>query len=513
MTARNEYNVCRDLHKYLDRDLLESARYGFEQHLTECRTCTAAIAQWTTFAGAARNDATQQAFRSPAAEHIAQKQLEASFSQQQALSPWHRRSFAPLMATAVVLVCLLAGAAIFWTRANDPSPKQTAPVPSTVQITRFSMDGSIRQTTGHQGTPIAATPNEQLLATVGKDRVAVAPKGRMVIKRKETTSTLLALNDGWIACQVAKRHGSRQFVTRTQDKRFTVVVKGTRFGVQYQGSSDTRVDELSPLLQVAVTEGIGQVEETQGRTWTVSAAEQLVVQPSGAAEVMPISEQNRTIVSSLLNPSSAPSALTDILAQPNPALDSSDKASPPPALSRGTKTKSSPGVSPGIPRPDGPDASPVSVAEMRQWIGAGRNADAIAVIEARLLKEPGNSELWRLLAESKRKVGDYQGAIVAYQQVIDSASPQMANAARYKMGLIYQNQLHQPANAITQFSRYLADGEPQLLRAEALYHLGRAEYNMGHKASARAHLNEVTEQHSATAAAVQARKLLQQMDL
>jgi hypothetical protein len=317
-------------------------------------------------------------------------------------------------------------------------------------------------------------------------------------------ATGLAVRDGWIACSVAKRSVHRRFVTQTWDDRFTVEVKGTRFGVQYQSS--LAVSNQSPLFQVAVTEGVVVVKERQLRQWTLSAGTQLVVQKDGSARVSTISNRHRTIVTSLLNPTStAPdwTVLLDEAAAPSPALSTGN----PVATSSPIKKTTRPGLRTVAPKASAADASPNFITEMKQWIGTGRHRDAVKAIEERLVTESTNGELWRLLAESRRKIGNHQGAVAAYLQVVEFATPQVANAARYKLGLMYQNELNQPANAIPFFATYLAS-ESQLLRAEALYHLAKAEYSTGKKTQATVHLKEVIGAHSATAAAVKAKKLL-----
>ena len=498
-----------------------SAQQQFERHLAGCSGCTQAVAQWRTFAATTRQAAENQAFRSAAAENLARQQLASSFAQQNALSPFARITGWRGMALAVAVVCLAVVAGIYWQHTHDILTRSRASAPAVVPIVRYSTDGSIRRMTRPRGATISATANEHLVASIGNDRVAVAPAGRMVVRKTGTHSTQLALNHGWIACSVEKRKPGANFVTRTQDKRFEVEVKGTTFGVQYQDSVAGAVDAsdlASPLLQVAVTEGIVAVRETQRRQWIVNAGEQLVVQRDGMAMVTPVTAMNRSIVAALLNPTATSGQMALYSGYGPPAASTrsekgvAGESTERPEKSRSVKLSSRRGKGLPIAETGVIPIGVIPIDKMKQWIGTGREKEAIAVLEAQLVTDPGNSELWRLLAEAKRKSGDYKNAIVAYQQVIDLASPQVANAARYKMGLIYQNQFNDPANAILQFSSYLSAGGPQLLRAEALYHLGKAEFGVGNREMAQSHLREVVARHGATAAAVQAKKLLQKMD-
>ena len=494
---------CTDLQHYLNGELAAPEQHQFEMHLAECAACAADVRSWKKIRQTLQQNAARMAFRPPAQDHAQRHRLEATFAGHRSQIPLKLKPIL-LLAAVAVIACGLGGLGIYWSRAERDIGQNIAASPSSVHITRFRADGTIFQSVEHRESQISANANEQLLATVGADRIAVAPNGKMMVHSKKQQATGLAIRDGWIACSVSRRSAHRRFVTQTWDNRFTVEVKGTRFGVNYR--PPPTVPDSSPLFQVAVTEGVVAVKEQQLREWTLTAGKQLVVLADGTASISAISNRHRTIVSSLLNPTS-PAPDWTIL------LDEASAPSPEHSFGNGTAASSPAkkarrqGLRPAAPNVIAADTLPDFIVEMKQWIGTGRHRDAVSAIEERLITESTNSELWRLLAESRRKSGNYQGAAAAYRKVVEFATPQVANAARYKLGLMYQNELNQPANAIPFFASYLAN-ESQLLRAEALYHLAKAEYSTGKKSQATVHLKEVIGAHGATAAAVKAKKLL-----
>jgi TolA-binding protein len=491
---------CTDLQHYLNGELAAPEQHQFEMHLADCATCASDVRAWQKIRQTIQQDAARRAFRTPAQDHVQRYRLEATFAGHRSLVPLKRNPIL-LFAAMALIACGLGALAIYWSHAVWDIGQNITASPSSVHITRFRADGRIFQSVENSENEISANANEQLLATVGADRIAVAPNGKITVHSRKQPANGLAVRDGWIACSVSKRSAHRRFVTQTWDNRFIVEVKGTRFGVNYR--PPPTVPDSSPLFQVAVTEGVVAVKEQHLREWTLTAGKQLVVRADGTASVNAISNRHRTIVTSLLNPTS-PAPDWTIL------LDEASAPSPEHSFGNGTAASSPAkkarrqGLRPVAPKAIAADTLSNFIVEMKQWIGTGRHGDAIRAIEERLITESTNSELWRLLAESRRKSGNYQGAAAAYRRVVEFASPQIANAARYKLGLMYQNELNQPANAIPFFASYLAN-ESQLLRAEALYHLAKAEYSTGKKSLATVHLKEVIGAHGATAAAVKAK--------
>lgn len=504
---------CTDLQHYLNGELAAQEQYLFEMHLADCAACASDVRAWQKIRQTIQQDAARRAFRTPAQDHVQRYRLEATFAGHRSLVPLKRNPIL-LFAAVAIIACGLAGLGLYWSRAEQNIGPDIASSPSSVHITRFRADGTIFQSVENRERELSANANEQLLATVGADRIAVAPNGKMTVHSRKQQATGLAVRDGWIACSVSKRSAHRRFVTQTWDNRFSVEVKGTRFGVQYRPSPT--VPDHSPLFQVAVTEGVVAVKEQQLRQWTLTAGNQLVVRADGTASVSAISNRHRTIVTSLLNPTSVAPDWTTLLEEAPAQLPEHSFGNRTATSSPAKKTNRS-DLRPAAPEAITTDATttdtlPNFIIEMKHWIGIGRHGDAIRAIEKRLVTDSTNSELWRLLAESRRKSGNYQEAVAAYHQVVEFATPQVANAARYKLGLMYQNELNQPANAIPYFTGYLAN-ESRLLRAEALYHLAKAEYSTGNKTRATGHLKEVIGEHSATAAAVKAKKLLRKIEV
>ncbi|MBN2342569.1 MAG: tetratricopeptide repeat protein [Deltaproteobacteria bacterium] len=505
-------NACNRIHEYLDGSIVGSDRIRFETHLSDCRVCAGKVAHWRAFEKAVRQDASDIACRPDTAEQFFRQQVESAFVQNAAHSGWRMGLSRPVLIGAAVTACVVLFFGLFLGFSDLPTTETDDSTLASIPITRFFVNGSEAKTTTVPGESIVTGVDEKVLVFLTDDRVAVGRNSQMTVKNSAIASTQLALLHGWFACSVSKRHGVERFFADTADGRFRIAVKGTRFAVQYT-CDELAAGELVPLFQVAVTDGVVEVTERKSRKWTLRADEQLVIYTDGTATVEAISASNRTVVRQLLKPEVDDAAI-HVASQSEgkkPEADAktepSDTAPVEPVsemeLSSARKReRTKPSASAG-------DAA-VSLAQIKQWIGMGRYKEAISALESRLKTANSDSESWRLLAECRRKTGNYQGALTAYQQVVAYASVPVANAARYKMGLIYQDHLNRPADAIVHFSKYLA-GESQLLRAEALYHLGKAEYSVGKKTQAKTHLNEVVNNHGATAAAVKARRLLQKM--
>ncbi|MBN2525124.1 MAG: tetratricopeptide repeat protein [Deltaproteobacteria bacterium] len=507
---RREQHICNQFNGYLDGELSADAAVHFEQHLKTCAACGDGIRMWQKTACEMKADAMQWAQRTAAQVCMERQQLMASFEQHRALPFWYHPAWrVALVAMAASGVLFMAGHWFFSSMDKSAANVSRA---KTVNVTHYRQDGSIRTSTQRPDAVLSAGTNESLQTDVDDDRVAVGPGAEIKLNDRVKRTPRVVLSHGWVACRVSKRKADDVFVTRTSDDRFSIEVKGTRFGVQYPKRDGSVAKSDAPHLLVAVTEGLVLVTGNSGGQWMVSAQNQLVVLPDGTAMVTSLSRMNRKIVTQLLSPS--PFATADLGIKPQDAISagsSTDGETAKKSASDKTIGALRPWLQRNARRSDTAETPSPKVDEIKRWIVSGQHVDAIAALEQRLKSEPQNGELWRLLAESRRKTGSYREAVDAYQHVIRLASAPVANAARYKTGLIYQNRLGRPLDAARHFSDYLASPEPQLLRAEALLHLGRARISLGDTSAARAHLTEVIREHAATAAAMEARKLLQNL--
>lgn len=496
--------TCNQSNNYLDGDLGQTE---FNDHLANCATCDPqTLENWSIAVDIIRRDASAHAHRSSAQVEREHQLLVSSFALKKSIPVWQLQPMRWVLASMAIVGCFFI-VGILFLNSKDDVPSSTM-LPATVPIVHFHNDGSIRKTTTiPKGAIIKAKDNERLLATIDNDRVAVGPGGEIHLNRTTTRSTSLVLNRGWLACSVSKRSQNEKFVTHTFDDRFTVEVKGTRFGVNYHNRGSTQNHVPVPQFQVAVTEGVVWVTEKNNKTWIVKAGEQLIVQNDEKSVVETLSHINRKRINTLLNSESKtlfiqedkPAPEKQIHLKHTNSFTSEQKGHKKIRHNRRQDTNLVQHM----------DTQKISLLEIKQLIVGGRHSDAIEAIEQCLLTDPLNSELWRLLAQSKRKSGKFLGAVAAYNKVIKLAPRPIAKAARFKTGLIYQNQLRRPSAAIVQFSKYLSTPGPQLLRAEALLHLGEAELFLGNHTKAKTHMKEVIDKHSATAAAMEARRKIQ----
>lgn len=505
-------NTCQLLNEYLDGRLSRDSSVRFERHLTECADCALKAQDWQTASRLIKQDAVDLAARQTQKIEQERQWVESNFEQRSSLPWWRptRVGTRSVFAAAAAVAALIVGGVLIYRHQATAAVAPTSP--STIRTTYFHRDGAVRKTmTPSTGTTILSNNDERALSEIESDLVALGPGGKLSSKEADTKTTDLVLNRGFAAYHVSKREKNGRFLTHTADNRFTIEVKGTRFGVHYPAGAARGSNDRSFALQVAVTEGAVWVTEGQDRPWTIIAGQQLTIQNDGTALTDAISIENRNRINALL--SVDPST-------PFPEEDVQNTEADHPESGR-HHVASSVFHNKGGPhrpqqnRPRGevslqkPVPPRASLLQIKQWIAGGQCQKAIPTIEQRLTEEGQNSELWRLLAECRRKGGRYRDAVAAYRKVIELAPTPVAMAARFKTGLIYQNHLGRPADAVDQFSKYLAGKGPKLLRAEALLHLGEAELSLGHHLEARAYLNEVVEKHGATAAAVKARKRLQ----
>jgi TolA-binding protein len=149
------------------------------------------------------------------------------------------------------------------------------------------------------------------------------------------------------------------------------------------------------------------------------------------------------------------------------------------------------------------------VALWRQWILEGKLKQAEDALHMHLRSHSIDTEAMSILADCRRKAGKYADALETYKNLIMIAGRKQANRARFKAGVLMQEQLGNHFGAASLFEEYLASssGSP-LLRAKATVRLARSLISLGEKARARKLLGQVMRTYGGTSAAIQAREIL-----
>ena len=418
--------TCHLLNEYLDGDLGRDSCVQFEQHLSECPACASKAQYWQTASQLIKQDAEDLAARHTRKTEQERQWVETCFEQQLPIPWWRptRGGTAPVFAAAVAVVSLIIGGVLIYKHQNHTSLPLLSSF--TIRTTYFHRDGTFRKiTTPSTGTTVLSNNDERLLSEVETDLVALGPGGKLYLKEVNIRRTALVLSHGFSAYHVSKRKKNGRFVAHTADDRFTIEVKGTRFGIHYPAKEARGGAERLPVLQVAVTEGIVWVTERQNRRWVVSAGHQLTIDNDGTELEDAVSSENEDLINALLSfdPSSPFQEEDALVTVPDrPGKGQRHKVSDV-SRNRRAPSRSRPKRLRDDAPPEKTTLPPVSLLEIKQWIVGGQCKKAIPAIEARLTEDGQNSELWRLLAECRRKNGRYKEAVTAYRKVIELAPP------------------------------------------------------------------------------------------
>ncbi len=499
---------CHKLEQYRDRELSIEERVAFEKHLEECASCCESTILWQEIESEIISITAGDEEKLPAWNEKNRERLIREAAAQRRMRPVSWLRPVAIAAAAAVLVGLaFLFMDIVSEREKAGSQKVTARLVNGKSVYPMVLADEALQT-------IESPQWSRVLLKIGKDIVGLSYNSRMKIVELSATRTRLFLERGTVACSVAREASEREFFVETE--QLVVRVTGTHFAVTQLDDGTTHVD---------VSEGRVQVTRPGQKLESVAAGHRLSVTSEGQSTRAPITDATEERIAMLL--SDVPSGSRDSRSdghddraemqggkdapQSEKADEVEDLASeredaPPVELvfeeaasSTGSKRKSK------TTRSD-------SLSRWRDWIVQGRLEEAQRAIVAHLKKARKDKDAWSLLADCRRKAGDYRGAIGAYRKVIALAPTTEANQARFRAGKLLQDRLGAHAEAIDLFEDYVdSKSGNKMLKAEALLRMARSHRSMGRVTRARELLEEVAKKHSGTAAAEQARRILKEL--
>jgi hypothetical protein len=473
------------LDAYLDRALDAKATAAFEEHLASCPACSAQVRSWRTIAEAVVAwDASRGADGvDPASENRLVRRARSPERKPPRSTVWRG------LAWAVSVLALVGATLVFWVfhagdegarggvERNSSLAASTAPKTEELQLVVLKLpDGHPPPAPRPAAGAVLDSGSGELLAQLGEDRIALSHSGRARVLAATSKQTRLSLQSGSVAVDVEPRRKGGLFQVESGDVVVTVV--GTRFRV---------LRSESDAVEVAVQRGKVLVERA-GTSHVVSAGQSARFDPHGDhLEAMSSADEA--------------AAFQGLNAADNPA---------------GEASAAEPDVWEATPRPapQGPHRRAVTqgrdLESWRQWVLQGRYAEAESALTARVRVAPSDTEAQSLLGDCQRKAGEWPAAVATYRGVIAQGDVASANRARFLAATILEEKLKDPSAAISLLRQYLQQGaELRPLEAAATVRLARALSLVHEDAEARALLERVIRDHEGSAAAAEARALLE----
>lgn len=529
---------CEHLSHYLDGRLERAGRDYFEEHLSVCSDCQKVVNTWIgTRAGLKKEALARMKGLTPTMEEAARLAERAELNRIAQWSWGNVRNYYPIAMTACVSFVLAGVLVVNWGEA--PDERRTDP--KTV-ISEAAVLGSM--------VKYEATQNGNTIGKLGKDSFGLRPSSLISVVSADEKTTRLNLEKGAAAFSVASRFQGRYFVVEAG--KYDVKVVGTKFSVD-RGADDG--------VRVSVVEGTVEVEDREGSVWQIEAGETLFVTNAGKVDRNPSTKDEIAMVSWMLGESDSHGM--DFVASENGSADNPANGelamvfdTPPddPVVRAGTVPsarvarpagkwkgaskaalgpKSQAGLTdlPNLEENAAEETSEETEAEetteaddepglglerglqgvalWRQWVLEGRLSEAEDALHRHLKTHTIDTEAMSLLADCRRKAGKYNDALETYKNLVMIAGEKQANRARFKAGVLMQEQLGNHYGAATLFEQYLSynQGSP-LLRAKATVRLARSLVALGEKARAKKLLEQVVRRHGGSSAAIQAREIL-----
>ncbi|MCP4674126.1 MAG: tetratricopeptide repeat protein [Deltaproteobacteria bacterium] len=497
---------CHELEQYRDRELSFEERFAFETHLTECARCRESTTRWGEIESEIVSVTVKAEKRLPVWSEKKKERLI-----REATAKRHKRSMLWLRPAAIAAAAaILVGLAVFFTNidSKDEKHEENAPLEITARLVNGKSVYPMVLSDGARQT-IESPKWSRVLLNIGKDIVGLAYDSRLKIVELSATRTRLILEHGTVVCSVAHEASEREFFVETG--QLVVRVTGTHFAVSRSDDGGAHVD---------VSEGRVRVEKPGQEPRSVSAGHRLRVTSDGQATLTPLTNTAEEKMALLL--SDQPSSIRDsgstghdVGYENAPQIEKAEIVEHL-ATKQEDETAAeliSEEVSSSGSKRRSKAARTGSLSKWRDWIVHGRLDEAERAIVAHLQKSGKDKAAWSLLADCRRKAGDYRGAIGAYRKVIALAPTTEANKARFRAGKILQDRLGAHGEAIKLFEDYVdSKSSSKVLKAEALLRMARSHRSMGRITRARVLLKEVAKGHSGTAAAEQARRILKELE-
>ncbi len=514
---------CEHLPHYLDGRLERAGREYFEEHLVDCSDCRKLMDVWACTKNVLKNEAKERRMS------LVPTDEEASRLVQRAILEASSNGFFSAKVLVPLTACVsFAAAFMLATHVSN----------STIQNSEMSQSQGVNNAVILEAAETPKGPtieyesklDGRTIGRFGNDRFGLAAMSKLRLISSNGKSVILRLEHGVAAFSVAKREAGRQFIVEAGD--FQVIVVGTRF----------TVDNTDGIIRVSVAEGLVKVLEHGEREWHLSAGEALTVSLDGIADLSITDNDEEEETARLLGEIEEEQFRSAMLLFP---FVNDNEAASPKIVKRGernlnrprnlAKSSSLSNISsvkePSLEEPVSTSAesskenkpSAVNVDDIlsnyqgielwRSWVLEGRFEAAETALLNHLSSHPVDTEAYSLLADCRRKAGKYVEAVETYKKLTAIAGDYQANRARFKAGVLLQENLQNHLGAAAIFDDYLATGKgTPLLRAKAAIRLAASLIKLGETERARKLLVKITEENSGSSVAMQARDMLRKMN-
>ncbi len=476
---------CSKLKGYLLGTLGEKDRAEFESHLSECETCASEAESWRQFYGDF-NDWVGSLNAPLISEECAERlNREARNRGPKRAVQWNIR---PAQVVVAIAAATIVGLFFVLSRPDAPSHHHPLRVTSQAPMPEvlLSQGGEVVHGNGNSSTGLAVPGPGRLVVALDKDRVALGEHSRARVSRSMDGGTRIELTRGTAAVWAHKR-SIGELTVEAMGHRVRVV--GTRFQVSLLPQSG---------ISVAVSEGEVEVRTADGEEKNVRQGEILVISSSHKISSAPLTPDGERKMERLLQ------------VEDGRKESESETKNPDARLARGAdQGEPSRNRAPSTPKSGRPTKP--NLTEVRKLILGGQYSKAHAILTERLKYSPRDTAAWELLANCRRKSGNWEGAIKSFEKVIDLGNAGQANRARFMAATLMQDKLKDNRRARELLRDYLSH-RPKPLEAEAMVRLARAQLGMGQTEAAGATAAKVIEKYPGTPAALLARELVPSVD-
>jgi ferric-dicitrate binding protein FerR (iron transport regulator) len=436
---------CNLLETYLNTGLTEEQTDAYRKHLASCSDCRDRVQHWYAFETRLRKWAAMEPVREalPAEAYNLMRRASA------ARKPEGKKSLVIGLAAAFAVSAAAASLLAILYNPSIPPANQEAPsyalriaAPGNAEIEKFI----------NPNQAVEAPPESHIVASIQNDKVGLSPKTRIRVLRADKDKTRLSLEQGTVACKVAKRNNGGEFVVDAGD--LTVKVVGTKFSV-------TR--EASGKCAVVVEEGTVIVRDKTGRELTMRANDRVETDANGrASNVERADAKSLEMTNALLNSDTA-----IVFEHTPPGAESpasfaiSDAEGSAPSIPAPSDVTARAGVDTEALTVDSfnldTDSSQKQAPPLRMWqnwIMGGRVNDAAQAMRKFVKDNPEEPSVWALLADCERKEGNFRAAVRAYEKVMLLGNAKQRARAAYMAASVLQSQLGDHRRALKLFQSY-----------------------------------------------------------
>ena len=437
-------NPCSQIEPYLNGALSKEAENAYRRHLAVCDSCRSRAESWRALESKLRAWADAQPVQEVTAADAFSLMRQAEMPRPQTFNVFR---------TLLVAVPTAAAAALFIVLTlKAPDTLEESPTSKPVQVQILAADGTKSVRTLASKDALEAPESTPIHAAIEADTVGLSAKGKLRILKAENRRTRLRLENGTVACKVAKRAEGEEFVVEAGE--LTVRVVGTRFSVTRDASGNTAV---------TVEEGIVAVTDKDGGTAMLHAGEGIAKDTEKEEwRVEKASEADLLLTASLLSPATP-------IPGPEATPSTADEKAPEEAMNAEEATAPEETLAPKTKEDDSDPAAPVRKApplrKWQDWILSGKAEDAASAMRRYLRGTPNDATVWALLADCERKTGKPEAAISSYEKVrAVGTSAQAARAAYMEASLLQSQGKHGRALELFNTYKQSAHASPELLR-------------------------------------------------